>query len=130
MSNWIFPLTILPGIGLLIMSSTNWSTALTSEINGLFAAAKCDQFILERKIRQLGLVNRALVLLYLAASFCALGGFVGAICMNEMNISSTLPVTIIIGIGILCLFLATAMLIVFAGRAVRIKQDQFRNQLK
>lgn len=129
MGNWIFPLTILPGIGLLIMSTTHWSAALTGEINKLFEQDACDRSILARKIQQLGLINRALVMLYIAASLSALGGFTGAVWVNDMHQDETLPVTVLTGIGVLCLFIGTSMLIVFAGRAVRIKQDQFKRQL-
>lgn len=84
---------------------------------------------LDTKIQQLGLINRALVMLYIAASLSALGGFTGAIWVNDMHQDETLPVTILTGIGVLCLFIGTSMLIIFAGRAVRIKQDQFERQL-
>lgn len=59
--NWVFPLTILPGIGLMIASTTSWSVALTNEINQLFERIECDREILGRKIRQLKLINNALV---------------------------------------------------------------------
>jgi hypothetical protein len=73
MDSWIFPLTILPGIGLIIMSTTNWSVALAGEIERLLEDPDCSRAIVKRKIRQLGLLNTALVALYVAAALCALG---------------------------------------------------------
>ena len=128
MVSWIFPLTILPGIGLLIISSTNWSVALTVEINHLLQAEICKEKLLRNKIRQLSLINRALVALYLSAAMCALGGFVGGILQQQMEKASMLT-TLLICIGMFFLLAATAMLIVYAFRAVWIKKNQFLEQL-
>jgi len=128
MDTWIFPLTILPGIGLIITSSTNWAVALTGEINQLLKDQHCDRSILRKKIEQLGLINRALVALYICATMCAFGGFVGAVgLVDTQGIQRT--VNIVIGIGMAFLLAATTMLIIYAFRAVNIKRKQFLNRL-
>lgn len=127
--NWIFPLTILPGIGLIIMSTTNWSIALTGEINNLLENMSCDRSILTRKVKQLSLINNALVALYVSAALCTLGGFIGSLWYyNELLPSETL-VTIVVAIGIAALLAAATMLIIYAYRAVNIKKDQFIQRL-
>ena len=129
MESWIFPLTILPGIGLLIMSSTNWSVALTGEINDLLRDSKCNVPLLDRKIKQLGLVNRALVALYVCSAMCASAGFFGGIMQYQMDMASDLS-TVLLCVGMLFLLIATVMLIVYAFRATSIKRDQFLEQIK
>ena len=129
MENWIFPLTILPGIGLLIMSSTNWSVAITGEINQLLNDDQCNMTLLQKKIQQLGLVNRALVALYLCASLCALSGFMAGIMQYQME-NTQLVATSLLCIGMIFLLIATVMLIIYAFRATNIKRQQFLDQLK
>ena len=128
MENWIFPLTILPGIGLLIMSSTNWSVAIAGEINDLLQSDECNMILLQKKIQQLGLVNRALVALYLCAALCALSGFMSGIMQYQME-SSQFVATFLLCFGMVFLLVATVMLIIYAFRATNIKRQQFLDQL-
>lgn len=125
MVSGIFPLTILPGIGLLIMSTTNWSVALVAEINALMKDDRCSKMIMRLKIAQLSLLNRALVMLYISASMCALGGFIGAFIHHEF----TYWITIMVGVGMAFLFTGTTMLIFYSLRAVSIKRKQFIDRL-
>ena len=129
MATWIFPLTILPGIGLLIMSTTNWAVALTNEINQLLHQEYCNQTLLTKKIKQLSLINQALVALYLCTAMCAAGGFIGGILQSEMETSSNLTI-ILLCIGMFFLMLATSLLIIYAYRATNIKRKQYLDQLK
>ncbi len=126
MESWIFPLTILPGIGLIIMSSTNWATALAGEIERMLNDQKCSRDILHQKIRQLGRLHHALVMLYVAAAICVLGGFLGALTVNWQ----ATYITILVGIGLGFLFVGTAYLISYAFRATSIKRRQFEERLE
>lgn len=130
MDSWIFPLTILPGIGLIIMSTTNWSVALGGEIERLLNNDNCSRTIVKKKIKQLSLLNSALVALYISAAVCALGGFLGA-TFNYLDSSmeARTTVTIITSTGIAFLLTATVMLIIYAFRAVNIKRQQFLERL-
>ncbi|MEL7123102.1 MAG: hypothetical protein AAFO07_26870 [Bacteroidota bacterium] len=129
MQNWFFPLTLLPGVGLIIMSTTNWSIALVTEIDHLLKDHACDRYILKLKIKQLGLINTALVALYVSAAMCTLGGFIGSLLAHGALTGMTL-VTIIVAIGIAALLTAAVMLIIYGFRAVRIKRLQFINRIK
>lgn len=129
MQSWIFPLTILPGIGLIIASTTTIANGLIAEINHLLAENHCRRRLLERKIDQLSLLNWALVALYLSAASCTLGGFLGAIWL-EGDSSSHAYVSWIAGFGVGVLLLASILLIIYGIRAVRIKRHQFRDRLK
>jgi len=129
METWIFPLTVLPGIGLLIMSTTHWAVALTGEIDHMLSDHSCARDILARKVRQLGLINRALVFLYICAGLLAAAGFIGAlITWRPSDLQNV--VYLITGLGILMLLVANGMLIVYSFRAYAIKRSQFERRLQ
>ncbi|MCE7991347.1 MAG: hypothetical protein HEP71_05175 [Roseivirga sp.] len=124
MDNWIIPLTLLPGIGMMIMSTSHLSTAISQEISGLIHEESCDTHLVERKITQMSLLNRALVALYLGAASFAITGLIGGIsAVQNLMVKDTFIVFLIIGIG--CLLVATIFLITFSMRAVRIKKNQY-----
>jgi len=83
--NWYLPITIIPGLGMLILSTTSQMMALSSEI-GSMLANKCSTYqhqISERKIKQLGLLIRASALLYLATGCYVLSGILGVLFENK-----------------------------------------------
>ena len=124
--NWYLPITIIPGLGMLILSTVTQMLSLSSEINSL-VSQKCSVFqheISERKIKQLGLLTRANALLYLATGSYVLSGILGAIFNVESKMS--IP-SITLYIGTLFIFVAISLLIIYAFRAVKIRQDQFVN---
>ncbi len=124
MDNWIIPLTLLPGIGMMIMSTSHLSTAISQEISGLIHEDTCDTHLVEQKISQMSLLNRALVALYLGAASFAITGLIGAVsAVQDLMIRDTFTVCLILGIG--CLLIATIFLITFSMRAVRIKKNQY-----
>ena len=127
--SWIFPLTILPGIGMLIMSTTHWCSSLASEINESLNSQLFSKPLIKKKIRQLNLINRTLVLLYICTGLCAVAGFFGALC-QENGLNGTLIMNILLTSGILVLVIATVMLIIFAAKATTIKQEQLEERLK
>jgi len=122
--NWIFPLTVLPGVGLLIISTTNWAIALAAEVEALLHEEICRVSLLRQKIRQLQRLHLALVGLYLCAALLVIGGFVAAL----QDRSGELPMGLMAG-GLLFLASATALLIDYAFRAVRIKRQQFLERI-
>jgi len=122
--NWYLPITIIPGLGMLILSTVTQILNLSSEINGL-VSQKCSVFqheISERKIKQLGLLTRANALLYLATGSYVLSGILGVIFESESIIS--IP-SITLYIGTIFVFMAITFLIIYAFRAVKIRKDQF-----
>ncbi|MEX0273877.1 MAG: hypothetical protein AB3N16_05830 [Flavobacteriaceae bacterium] len=130
MHEWYVPITILPGLGMLILSTTNQMMMLSAEINTLLQR-KCTPLqhsISDQKIQQLGRLTRASVLLYLAAGLYVLSGILGAVdavAPSHYSFSS-----ISLYIGTILLFLALALLIWYGFRAVRIRRLQHEhNQL-
>ena len=129
MINWIFPLTILPGICMMILSTTHWASAMATEIDHLLHHEVCNVSLVKRKIRQLEILHLALVLFYISAAACALGGFVGSI-WHEQEISDQVVVAVSFSLGMATLLGGAILLIIYAARAVRIKRDQFLDRIK
>lgn len=124
--NWYLPITIIPGLGMLIFSTVTQMLSLSSEINTL-VSQKCTVFqhdLSVRKIKQLGLLTRANALLYLATGSYVLSGILGVIFESESKIS--IP-SITLYIGTIFVFISITLLILYAFRAVKIRKDQFVN---
>ncbi len=126
MQEWYLPITILPAIGMIILSTTSQMMALSSEINDLLKE-KCTDFehaISAKKIKQLGLLTRASALLYLAAGIYVLSGIFGAVLENESLLDAP---SLLLYSGTLLVFAAFILLIIYAFKAVRIRRLQFDN---
>ena len=124
--NWYLPITIIPGLGMLILSTVTQLLNLSAEINAL-VSQECSIFqheISKQKIKQLGLLTRANALLYLATGSYVLSGILGVIFESESMIS--IP-SITLYIGTILIFISITLLIIYAFRAVKIRQDQFVN---
>ncbi len=129
MDNWVIPLTLLPGIGMIIMSTSHLSTATSDEINQLFRDKTCDASLIKKKISQLLLLNLAKVGLYISIAVFSVSGLVEAIfTLQSAMIDGSLR-TILLIIGVSTLVLATLLLIIFSVRKVKIKRDQFLNRI-
>lgn len=127
--SWYLPITIIPGLGMLILSTVTQILSLSTEINQLLSK-ECSSFqqqLSERKIKQLGLLTRANALLYLATGSYVLSGILGVVFENKsiFNIPS-----ITLYIGTIFIFIAITLLIIYAFKAVKIRKDQFINSLQ
>lgn len=123
MSAWYIPITILPGICLLILSTSNIMLDLSREVKMLIEDARDQALLIQRKLDQLKLINRAMVFLYLSVSFFVISALLSGIGSHlDKNIDTSIYTLFI---GILCCFLALISLMVYSFRAVRLRQDQF-----
>lgn len=124
MENWYIPISIIPGIGLLILSTSNLMVTLSSEINTLIHNTDENDGIINRKLVQLKLLNRAMVLFYIAISCLVTAALIGGISL-KLDTETTLALYVII-LGIIMLLLGLFWLIKYSYRAVSIRQDQFK----
>ncbi|GMN06103.1 hypothetical protein MTsPCn5_14920 [Croceitalea sp. MTPC5] len=125
MEEWYVPITILPGICLLILSTSNIMIDLSREIKLLIKDGGSSKLI-ERKLRQLKLINKAMVFLYLSVgSFVISALLLGVSTSTGINIQAA---TYILFLGILFAMLALGSLILYSFRAVRLRQDQYHNK--
>lgn len=122
MDNWYIPITILPGIALLILSTSSLMIALSGEIRQRIET-KMERATTSRKLRQLKLLGRALVCFYIGAA-CMVGAGIQNLFSFSVIISEAL-----LALGTLGVLSALSILVLFSSRAVRIRQDEFNESL-
>lgn len=123
---WYVPITMIPGVALLVLSTSNFIVALANEIQNLQEKQKTSNTIIQLKISQLGLLSRAIVSLYVSIAFFTLSGIsLGLFKIDERR--SQIMSDFALGLGMIALFGGMALLIVYALRAVRIRKDQFES---
>lgn len=129
MESWFLPLTVLPSVGFFTMATSGVSNALSAEIARLIELEdrSSNKVTIERKIKQLRLVNIALVMLYGSAVCLALSGLISGLQHNFMYHGLKFWVELLLCIGIGFTIIALIMLMVYAVRAVSIKASQFKH---
>ncbi|WP_298544555.1 DUF2721 domain-containing protein [uncultured Aquimarina sp.] len=126
MEHWYLPATIIPGIGLLILSTSNLLVNLSTEIKTLITEDSTKEKLIERKLRQLKLLNSAMVFLYVAVASFVISALVSGIYKSlKINFNATIFITIA---GIISALLGLIALIIYSFRAVKIRQDQYLNK--
>ncbi|MDH7447765.1 DUF2721 domain-containing protein [Aquimarina sp. 2201CG14-23] len=126
MEHWYLPATIIPGIGLLILSTSNLLVNLSTEIKTLIIEETTKEKLIQRKLRQLKLLNSAMVFLYVAVACFVISALVSGIYKSvETNFNATIYITIA---GIASALLGLIALIVYSFKAVKIRQDQYLNK--
>jgi hypothetical protein len=120
MENWYLPITIVPGLGLLILSTSNLMVTLSHEISAMLDTAK-EKTIIARKLKQLKLLNMAMVLFYIAVALL----LISAVCNGLYAIDKvSLYISVL---AIVFALLGLFALVTFSFRAVSIRQNQFNN---
>ena len=121
MENWYLPITIVPGLGLLILSTSNLMVTLSNEIDAMIENSKQEATIVI-KLKQLKLLNMAMVFFYVAVALLlvsAVGNGLYTIDKASLYISVLAIIFALIGI---------ISLIIYSFRAVSIRQNQFKNK--
>lgn len=124
MENWYLPITLLPGIALLVLSTSNLMVALSNEINDYVGNKSENYTIMTRKMAQLKLLNTTMVLFYISTAFLAISGLMGGLS-NALSFEGKMANYISIA-GIVIFLLGIICLITYSYRAVNIHQDQFK----
>lgn len=124
MQEWYVPITILPGICLLILSTSNIMIDLSREIKSLINENEGEaSTLIERKLKQLKLINRAMALLYLSVVSFVLSALFSGLKENAgWNFKGDIYVLFL---GILVAILALLSLMLYSFRAVKLRQDQY-----
>jgi len=122
MENWYLPMTIVPGLGLIILSTSNLVVTLSNEISTMIASSK-EKNIITRKLAQLKLLNTAMVFCYIAVALLLIAAVVNGINSKQ---KITLYASIL---AISCALIGIITLIKYSFKAVTIRQDQFKNRM-
>ena len=122
MENWYLPITIVPGLGLLILSTSNLMVTLSSEINGMIEST-AQKNMISQKLKQLKLLNMAMVFFYITIAFLLISAVISGLYDLE-------KISLFISIfAILLALMGLISLIIYSFRAVRIRQNQFKDKI-
>lgn len=126
MDQWYIPITILPGICLLILSTSNLLIALNGEIFTL-TRDQTPIEVVRKKISQLERLSKAMVLLYISTALMVLSGILSAFDLMIGSFSLGF-ISMISGVALTLggLFL----LISYATHAVSIRKVQHELSLR
>ena len=126
--DWYIPITILPAVGLLIVSTTSQMMGVSIEIGDILSE-KCTLFehkLSGLKIKQLTRLTRATALLYVSAACFVLAGILGAILPEEMGMNEVLPQYVLL-LGVVLILFALGLLIVYGIKTIGIRRMQHEN---
>ncbi len=128
MDNWYVPITIIPGVGMLILSTSNLLVSLSEEIKALIDGSSRSKKLINKKLKQLKLLNAAMVFLYLSVAALVISGLTSGLYLSVgVNFKASIYITIL---GIVFTLAGLLTLIVYSFNAVNIRQDQFKEIIK
>jgi hypothetical protein len=114
---WIIPITVLPGIALIVLSTSNILLSLNNEITQLNKEKEKYREIIRLKLKQMKRLNWSLVLSYIGILIFLVSGVLGAISdpENIYTVSSMVA-------GVLVLIIAIVLLIIFGFKSINIRK--------
>ena len=114
---WIIPITVLPGIALIVMSTSNILLHLNNEVTLLNKEKEKYREIIRLKLIQMKRLNWSLVLLYIGILIFLVSGVLGAITdpENFYTVSSMVA-------GVVVLIMAIVLLIIFGFKSINIRK--------
>lgn len=118
---WIIPVTVLPGIALIVLSTSNLVISLNKEIAGLNKDKEKYVEIIRLKLIQLKRLNWSLVLLYIGILLFLSSGVSGALAEPE---NSYTFLSMIAGLGIN--IGAIILLIIYGFKSIYIREKHLR----
>jgi hypothetical protein len=114
--DWYIPITLLPGIALLILSTSNFIIALNIEIQDLKEKEELFKEIIKLKIIQLKRLSYAISGLYLSVLLFTISGL-----FSSLEYSDDMIFTVIsVGTGIMTL--SVVLLIIYSISSNKIKR--------
>lgn len=118
---WYLPITIIPGIGLLLLSTSNLLVNLNSEINTL-SLDPLKKEITHRKIKQLKRLNYVMVFFYVTVSLLVIAGLLESIS-TQINLQLNIGICVTT-LGIVFFLIGLLNLVIYSLKAIKIRQDQ------
>ncbi len=117
---WYIPMTIIPGIGLIILSTSNIMLALNNEITQLCKEEK-KRAIIQLKLAQLKRVSIAIVLQYIGILLFLIAGIVSSIFSLPEGVPKAFLTT-----GVLVISISLIILLIYSIKAVSIRQQHLK----
>ena len=125
---WYVPITILPGISLLILSTSNQMLSLSEEIGRLLSGdtSAFNKEIAALKIKQLERLTKSITLLYLSAANFVLSGILKAL-LNLDGYEFIPNIVLVVGVGFV--LIALVLLIRYGFHAISIRKMQHQKSM-
>ena len=120
---WYIPISLLPGIALIILSTSNFIVALNNEVQKLKKNKKDYSDIILRKTKQLKRLSYSITQLYISVLLFTLAGLISSIIQSQ-----TLLFTMMV-VAICFLTFAVALLITYAIKAIKIRDIHLKIDL-
>ena len=117
---WYGPLTVLPAIGLLVLSTSNFIVALNAEITGLEQSEQTDSVIIVLKLDQLKRLGWANSLLYASALLFLVAGITKAL-LSFGGLFDSLML-----LGVVTTTIALVFLFIHSFKSVSIRQKHLK----
>ncbi|MDR9366053.1 MAG: hypothetical protein RI575_11980 [Balneolaceae bacterium] len=124
MNTWYLPITILPGIGLLIISTSTLIVSLNEELERLLTEANINERLIHQKLSQMKLLTYSMTGFYISIALMVLSGLVSFSSVS-LGIGSAILIS-----GVFFIFLSLIILVVYSVRAVKIRHLHFDECLK
>lgn len=115
--DWFIPLTIIPGVGLIIGSTSSIMLTLNDEITRLVDKAGNCTDIIRYKLRQLKRLSISIVFQYIGLFFLLVSGIIGKLLPEIIYLSEWLLFS-----GTFTICISIVFLIVYSTKAVSIRQ--------
>ena len=117
---WYAPLTMLPAIGLIILSTSNFIISLNSEIYLLEKEMDSNLVIIKQKMKQLKRLGLANVLLYTSALFFMFSALAKVFYPNESLFKALMIIAAI------STTLALGFLFIHSAKSIQIRQKHLK----
>ena len=118
---WIIPITVLPGIALIVLSTSNLVISLNNEITQLNKERDKYMEIISLKLLQLRRLNWSLVLMYIGILIFLASGVLGAITEPDNNNSVSSMIA-----GVFVLIIAIVLLIIYGFNSIYIRERHLK----
>lgn len=124
METWYLPITILPGIGLLILSATHLIVSLNEELERLLQDADEFRILIDQKLSQMRLLTFGMSGLYMSTALMVLSGLISFSSRFDIVISGKAgSIVLLTGVGFI--FLSLIFLVIYSAKAVGIRRAHF-----
>ena len=117
---WYLPMTIIPGIGLIILSTSNIMLELNREISKLEEAKHEKIEIIKLKLSQLKVLNISIVFQYLGVLLFLLSGIA-----SPMYIDANIPKGLLF-IGVAIISVSILFLLYYSIKSVNVRQKHLK----
>jgi len=115
---WYIPMTIIPGVGLIILSTSNIMLNLNGEISALNRGQNSNKKIIKAKLSQLKRLSISIIFQYVGLLFFLFSG----ISLSIIKKSDPLAKGFLL-IGVITLTISILILLVYSIKAVAIRQE-------